>query len=80
MDTNDYLAIAGGIVVISGVASFVLDQRAGRKTHWKFSVDGLIRFLGVLGLIAVFCVAFGLVSWAISVVYWFVISSVAGSR
>jgi uncharacterized membrane protein HdeD (DUF308 family) len=80
MNADSYLAIAGGLLFISGIASFVLDRRSERKTRWSFSVDGLIRFLGILGLVAVFCLGFGLLSWAISVVYWFVISSVAGSR
>lgn len=80
MDANSYLAIAGGLVITSGIANFFLDKRSGRKSPWKFSVDGLIRFLGILGLIAVFCIGFGLLSWMISEIYWFVIASVAGSR
>lgn len=75
------LAIVGGLVIVSGIANFFLDKQSGSRSDRKrFSVDGLVRFLGIVGMVALFCVAFGIASWLISLVYWFVIELVAGSR
>jgi hypothetical protein len=77
MDTA--LAAIGGMFFISMVASYWLDhRRPALRERKRFSVDGLIRFLGIVGLIAMICAAFGIGSWLVSLVYWFVIEGVFG--
>jgi hypothetical protein len=71
MSTDSILALIGGVFFVSMVASFWMDERPHPISALKnVSVDGLIRFIGIVGLMIIFCVGFGIASWLISALYW----------
>jgi hypothetical protein len=77
MDADSYLAIVGWLVIISCTAGYVVDNHTSFKFSTRnFSVEGLIRFLGVIGIMILFCLAFTFGSWLISTIYWLVIEFV----
>lgn len=70
LSLDTYLSIIGGFFLISMIASFFLDERLDvTAVYRKFTVDKLIRFLGIVGLMAVICVGFGFGSWIFSYIY-----------
>jgi hypothetical protein len=77
MSFDTGLSIIGGLFLFLTIGAWLIDTGSSLfKRRKPLNVNNSIQTIGIAGAILWFCIAFGVVSWLVSVIYWFVIESV----